>query len=690
MKKLTLAIACILGMPALAFAQEAQKELPHEIKVKFIKSPQGLANYYSGYYYFNGNEIYNMRNYLLNSGKEIKSLKINPAGSSYAFIDAKKDKNTVDIFSLLNKEYQLGKISTTKLYKPLAICYSTDAKNLFVMGSDGKIHVFDTRKTREQKTIDANPEATRLDASPNGYFLVASGKRNIQVVNLENQTTRTNIKLNADLKDLAFSPNNKMLAVLTADGICDVYDTKTFTVSNHYDAMGIAEKCYFHPENKYLAVVTGDQRIAFINLLNEADRQYVDAKEAGVKYINFAKNVKNDIYLTYNTNNGIIFTPVGFLSPNRQEKLKDELNSRMDEWMKRMEGESLDVYNARVNEQTRLNQMRLFETEIATNMADNLLTTSEVKLGNYNADMNMLTLDFNNMPSIYLTVPASELETFMDAGNLEFSNTKYGLNDKDEFEVVYTEVTNKKTGQKYVFDNTERKSLAFLEADDNFVPFEQLQGAKMEELKLEEIKNKILKNAQEKNVISDHTKIDVHTKVVNSADASGNNIFNYEVAVSYSVDEEFSAKDDFAPGHFKCEESNAAQAMLAIVKKAMEEDFAKYTVEGKQVKIEVTGMADALPFSRTVAYDGCYGDYEEEPVYKNGELSNITVTQKTGISQNEQLAYLRAMGVKDYMEKNIPALQKMKTSYDTHIQVSENKGGEYRRIGVKFTFVDAL
>ena len=199
-----------------------------------------------------------------------------------------------------------------------------------------------------------------------------------------------------------------------------------------------------------------------------------------------------------------------------------------------------------------------------------------------------------------------------------------------------------------------------------------------------------MKEAQDKNIISDHTKIDVHTKVVNSTDASGKNIFNYEVAVSYSVDEEFSAKDDFAPGRFKCDESNAAQAMLAIVKKAMEEDFAKYTVEGKQVKIEVTGMADALPFSRTVAYDGCYGDYEEEPVYKNGELSNITVTRKTGINQNEQLAYLRAMGVKDYMEKNISSLQKMKTSYDTHIEVSENKGGEYRRIGVKFTFVDAL
>lgn len=690
MKKAIVLTTCLISFTTCISAQETQAAKPHDITIKFSKTPQGLDNYYSGIYYFCDKEIYNMRNYLMYTGNSIKTLKINPAGSSYAFLDNKKGKNTIGIYSLINKDYPLGKITTNKLFKPLAICYAPDAKSLYVLASDGKVHIYDTRKTRELKTIDANKVATRLDASPNGYYLIASSKNALQVINLENQTTRTNIKLNADFKDLAFSPNNKMLAVLTADGACDIYDTKTFTISNHYDAMGIAEKCYFHPENKYLAVVTGDQRIAFINLLNEADRQYLDAKEAGVKYLNFSKNVKNDIYLLYNTNKGIVYTPVGFLSPNRQEKLKDELNSRMDEWMKRMEGESLDDYNARVNEQSRLNQMRLFETQIATNMADNLLTTSEVKLGNYNADMNMLTLDFNNMPSIYLTVPASELESFMEAGNLEFSNTKYGLNDKDEFEVVYTEVTNKKTGQKYVFDNTERKSLAFLESEDNFVPFEQLQGAKMEELKLEEIKNNILKEAQDKNIISDHTKIDVHTKVVNSTDASGKNIFNYEVAVSYSVDEEFSAKDDFAPGRFKCEESNAAQAMLAIVKKAMEEDFAKYIVEGKQVKIEVTGMADALPFSRTVAYDGCYGDYEEEPVYKNGELSNITVTRKTGISQNEQLAYLRAMGVKDYMEKNISSLQKMKTSYDTHIEVSENKGGEYRRIGVKFTFVDAL
>lgn len=400
--------------------------------------------------------------------------------------------------------------------------------------------------------------------------------------------------------------------------------------------------------------------------------------------------MKNDIYLAYNTSKSLVFTPVGFLTPNRQERLKDELNRRMDDWMERMEGESLDDYNARVNEESRLRQMRLFEADIATGMAGNILSTSEIKMGNYNAEMSMLTLDFDNMASIYLTVPLNELETFMDVNDLEFVNTKYGLNEKDEFEIVYTEVINKRTGKTYIFDNTERKSLAFLEADDNFVPFEQLQGAKMEQLLLEEIKNNIMQEAQDQNFISDHTKIDVRTKVINTTDATGKSIYNYDVEVSYTVDEEYSATDDFAPGRFKCEESNAALAMLAIVKKALTGDFSKYMVEGKQVKVQITGMADALPFRRTVAYDGCYGDFDQEPVYKNDELSNITVTEATGISENEQLAYLRAMGVKDYLDRNIPAFGKMRTTFDTYIEVSQNKGGAYRRIGVKLTFVDAL
>lgn len=38
-----------------------------------------------------------------------------------------------------------------------------------------------------------------------------------------------------------------------------------------------------------------------------------------------------------------------------------------------MPGETLEEYNLRVNDETRAQQMRLFEQEIATRMADNLV-----------------------------------------------------------------------------------------------------------------------------------------------------------------------------------------------------------------------------------------------------------------------------------------------------------------------------
>lgn len=651
------------------------------------QTPVGIDNYGSGFYYYNGKKVYTLRNYVAATGSEIYGLKVNPSGSSYAIIDKRKGKGIVKVFDLWKAQDELRRSHDIE---PSAICYSADARKLYVASPDNKIHMLDAASLKESSSFSSTVVPTKLTASPNGYFIVASAGHTVEVVNAETQTARTTLNVSADVKDVAFSADSKLMAVLTADGHCDVYDTKSFTVSHHYEAMGTAESCYFHPENKYLAVVTGDKRVAIINILNEKDRVYVDADEPGVDYVKFVKDASNKYYLVYNTDNSIVFAPMFSLSPNRMQMLTEELNSRMDEWMKRMDGESLEDYNKRVNADTRMAQMKLFETEIATRMAGNTLAMSNVSLGGYNTEMSMLTLDFDNMPSIYLSVPKDQLGYFSSPSDLEFNNSRYFINDQDEFELVYTEVTNKRNGKKYIFDNTERKSLAFLESDDNFVPFDQLQISKMEEMKLEELKDNIITDAIAKNIISDHTKIGVNTKVVSDVDAAGNRISNYQVNVSYTVDKEYSAKDDYGLGRYKIEESNAAKSMLAVIKQAFEGDLAKYVVPGKKLKVLITGQADAVPFTRAMAYDGTYGEFVSEPTYQNGELSNITVTKASGISTNEQLAFLRAQGVKDYMVKNIPSFSKMDTTYDTNTEVSTEKGSQYRRINVQLTFVNAF
>ncbi len=134
----------------------------------------------------------------------------------------------------------------------------------------------------------------------------------------------------------------------------------------------------------------------------------------------------------------------------------------------------------------------------------------------------------------------------------------------------------------------------------------------------------------------------------------------------------------------------AASSMLKIVKEAFEGDFSQYLKPGKKLKVVISGTADATPIIRTIPYNGMYGDFVDEPIYENGELTAITVTKADGVKENRQLAFLRAEGVKDYLQKNVEKLKDMDADYTFKVDVSEGKGSEFRRITANFTIMDVF
>jgi cell division protein YceG involved in septum cleavage len=156
------------------------------------------------------------------------------------------------------------------------------------------------------------------------------------------------------------------------------------------------------------------------------------------------------------------------------------------------------------------------------------------------------------------------------------------------------------------------------------------------------------------------------------------------------VDAEFSGREDFAPGQYKAEQSAAAQTMLSIINQAMQKDFARYVKPGKKVKIVIKGSADAAPIKTALTYKNEYGEFTDAPVIANGEATTLTVNKKTGIRTNEELAFLRAMGMKDSMEKGVKALKTMIATYETEVEQAEGVGGQFRRIFVDYIFEDAF
>ncbi|MCS2530230.1 WD40 repeat domain-containing protein [Bacteroides fragilis] len=644
--------------------------------------------------YLSDGALYTMRDIAINDVRKIERIVFNPTGSSIALLRA---KNPISIYSFRDRNKKLFELKEKRKKlkakpMPVSMCYSADARSFIVGNSLGEIVIYDTKEYMPLAYIQGEVPATALAMSSNNYFIAAAAGQNINIWNFQTKELRKAIPMPAVVKEVTFSPDAALLAVTTDDNHLTIIDTKNWDKVDIFDKLGgTLSSPSFHPEGKYISVVKDGKNIEIINLKNGVVEQDIVDPIGGVTGGRFFKNNQNsEVFLLTNRTKQMVFWDANGLNPFYGKIMGREVDAKMNEWVKMMQGESMEDYAIRVNDETRIKQQQLFAQEVATALAGDRISMDNPFIDGYDASNNMLNIGFKGLPSIGLEVPSNEAGDFKD-GKMKFSNAVYVLNDKDEFELAYVEVTNETTNKVYIYDNIGRTKLTALEADENFVPLEIMQQATREEAQLAEIKEQVIEEKKQDKLITDNTQINVKTEVIPGVDANGKKILNYKVGYQYEViNKEFSAKEDFPSGGYNIERSNAAMSLMKIIKNAFEGDFAKYLSEGKQVKVIITGSADAAPIRGRLAYDGRYGEFVDEPYYKDGNLDNITVTKAGGITQNEQLAPMRAAGVKTYIEKNVTTLGNTKNEYEYHVEVAKERGGEFRKINVEFVIMDAF
>lgn len=644
--------------------------------------------------YLSDGALYTMRDIAINDVRKIERIVFNPTGSSIALLRA---KNPISIYSFRDRNKKLFELKEKRKKlkakpMPVSMCYSADARSFIVGNSLGEIVIYDTKEYMPLAYIQGEVPATALAMSSNNYFIAAAAGQNINIWNFQTKELRKAIPMPAVVKEVTFSPDAALLAVTTDDNHLTIIDTKNWDKVDIFDKLGgTLSSPSFHPEGKYISVVKDGKNIEIINLKNGVVEQDIVDPIGGVTGGRFFKNNQNsEVFLLTNRTKQMVFWDANGLNPFYGKIMGREVDAKMNEWVKMMQGESMEDYAIRVNDETRIKQQQLFAQEVATALAGDRISMDNPFIDGYDASNNMLNIGFKGLPSIGLEVPSNEAGDFKD-GKMKFSNAVYVLNDKDEFELAYVEVTNETTNKVYIYDNIGRTKLTALEADENFVPLEIMQQATREEAQLAEIKEQVIEEKKQDKLITDNTQINVKTEVIPGVDANGKKILNYKVGYQYKViNKEFSAKEDFPSGGYNIERSNAAMSLMKIIKNAFEGDFAKYLSEGKQVKVIITGSADAAPIRGRLAYDGRYGEFVDEPYYKDGNLDNITVTKAGGITQNEQLALMRAAGVKTYIEKNVTTLGNTKNEYEYHVEVAKERGGEFRKINVEFVIMDAF
>lgn len=708
----------VLSFGAFLFCSQAEAQVKMKREFPSDKQINAFENTTFCTAFLSDGSLFTLRDIPIVDLHNITKVTFNPTGSSLAVL---RGKHPVAIYSFRERDKRLFELKDKRkglkdrqnlpvvegtdidektarsILKgdilPVAMCYAPDARHFIASNSLGEIIVYDTREYQPQAYIQGKAIATCLAMSSNNYFVAAGTGKNIDVWNFQTRELRTSVPMADNVTGLDFSADASMLAVTTADKQLVILDTKTWTRTDSFGELGgTLTSPSFHPEGKYVSVVKDGKDIIVLNLKNHSVEQTLTEPAPGVKDCRFFMNKQSsDVFMISNRAKSLVFWDANGLNPFFGKMMSREVDARMNEWVKMMQGESMEDYAIRVNDETRKKQQQLFAQEVATELAGDRISIENPFVGDYDASKSMLNIGFNTLPSIALEVPAGEVGDFKDGKNLKFQNAVYVLNDKDEFELAYVEVRNETTNKVYIYDNIGRTKLTALEADDNFVPLEIMQQASREEVQLKEIKEAVVEEKKQDKLITENTQIDVRTEVIPGVDANGNKILNYKVGYQYEViNKEFSAKEDFPSGRYVIENSNAAMSLMKIIKSAFEGDFSKYLSEGKQVKIIITGSADATPFRARMAYNGVYGEYTDEPYYKDGNLDNITVTKATGVSTNEQLALLRAAGVKNYIEQNVETLKNTRNEYEFHVEVAKERGGEFRRINVEFIIMDAF
>lgn len=364
------------------------------------------------------------------------------------------------------------------------------------------------------------------------------------------------------------------------------------------------------------------------------------------------------------------------------EQKEQEVDARMNTWMKRIKGESKADFALRTADAQMEAQRLEYSKIVSTDMAGNRINTNVRDL-QYSNNKEMLGVRFTDMPSIAIKVPRAEITNFKNVQDMKFTNTVYNLNPGDKFEVLYTDVINPATGKKYTY--VKEQNAQYVQTD-GYLPLSAIHQDIQNTATLHAIKDEVVREANEKNILSDNTTITVATELIPTTNGQA----DYKITYKYTVKDGFSVKEDFAPGKYDASKAPASVAMLKIIKESLNGEFAKYCQSGKAAVIKYSGSADASPINGKIAYNGMFGNIVDQPVMISGKPSKLTVTKQSGITTNEQLSLVRAISVKEYIHANVPALNNLKVTESYNVDVSSEEGSEFRRVIAEFLFHDVL
>lgn len=188
----------------------------------------------------------------------------------------------------------------------------------------------------------------------------------------------------------------------------------------------------------------------------------------------------------------------------------------------------------------------------------------------------------------------------------------------------------------------------------------------------------------------DENFVKIESRIVEDNRADGSTELDFVYEISYTCKHEEGVTDDYPLGEYHWDMSNSARVICKLTQMFVDGVLDDIFRAGKEVTVRVTSTADGTDIAGVLAYDGEYGDFRYMPVVFNGEMVRLSVDRSSGISNNAQLAYIRAQSVRDFLDREVKNLGATRNNYEYITRSYADTGAQYRRSSIELVVHDAF
>lgn len=621
---------------------------------------------------------------LVTNTKPATAISLNPSGSNFAI---GTDKLEIELWSLETRNLQLGKLKGHTA--PIRVLdYSRDTRYLLSAGMDKTVRVWDIKTLTLYKHFPCLHPVNAACFSPNGYYFACDQANDIVIFNYTKSKAVLGLSGHtAPIAKMKFSDDGKYLMSLDTENNIIVWNVADSKIYRKIKIPGTIKDADIHHNNKYLATIDTDGKLLIWNLKTLQLQQTQTSQKTG-KTVQFSYDYdKQKALLTHCDQKNCYIWDVERLEPAFDILAATTHDQLMNLWNRKRNNETSDQYSKRLNDSLQQKSTATM-TQVITELGLQWRPIGKPTRSPYNPEQGAYTLTFDKIKPFLLKIDREDTPAFELAfDKCQYSKPIYGLDMRDLFSLENLEIYNPENKKTYYYGNT----VTHKKNPKKIVTGEIVKKIGEEEVILkQQLKNYFDKEIAQQR-ISDNVKVNVEAKPRESIGEDGQSVVDYCIDYSYEVlKTEKTDIGDWAPGRYMLAQSNAATASVKIIKQTFEKELAQYIKPGKNITVKVTGSADASPILKPIKYDGVYGDFDRQSYYLNGNIDNISISIKQGVTTNSQLAFLRTYGVRHFIEQEIEPLQKTNNTFEHHVFVSEERGNQYRRVSIEVIIHDAF